>query len=104
MAKLRSRSAPRGVWTTSGWNWTPKMRRARSCTAAKGALAVEATGSKPGGSASTRSPWLIQTSSRAGSPWKSAQSPLASMVAGPYSRCAARSTLPPSSWAMSCRP
>ena len=21
--KLRSISAPRGVWATSGWNWTP---------------------------------------------------------------------------------
>ena len=36
--------------------------------------------------ASTRSPWLIHTSSRGGRPRKSSQSPFASMVAGPYSR------------------
>ena len=47
---------------------------------------VEATGSNPGGSDSTRSPWLIQTSSFPGRPRRSAESPRASMVAGPYSR------------------
>ena len=62
-AKFRSTSAPRGVCTTSGWNCTAKNRRRGSSTAAKGHDGVEATGSNPGGRASTRSPWLIHTSS-----------------------------------------
>jgi hypothetical protein len=73
------------------------MRRVRSTIAAKGDDGEVAMVSKPGGMASTRSPWLIQTSSRLGSPSKSSLPGFASMVAGPYSRCAEASTRPPSS-------
>ncbi len=90
--------------TTSGWNCTAKKRFARFSMAANGADGVEATGSKPGGSDSTRSPWLIHTSSSAGSPWKSGEAAFTATLAGPYSRWCGCSTRPPSSCAMSCSP
>ena len=46
--KLRRISAPQGVWTTSGWNWTPKSLRARFSMVATGVLAVLAVIVKPG--------------------------------------------------------
>ena len=39
--KRLSSSWPPGVWTTSGWNWTPWIRRPACSNAATGASAVE---------------------------------------------------------------
>ena len=66
--KRRNISSPELVWVTSGWNCTPYQRRASSAIAMIGTPAVRAITLNPLGSAVTRSPWLIQTSSRAGSP------------------------------------
>src|SRR5690606_8702756 len=49
-----------GRVATSGWHWMPKSLRRRSAMAATGESAVRASTSKPGGAASTTSPWLIQ--------------------------------------------
>ena len=57
----RRTSTPRGVCTTSGWNWTAKKRRDGIADRSEGELAVVASTSKPEGIDSTRSPWLIQT-------------------------------------------
>ena len=46
-------AAPRGVWTTSGWNWTQWILRAWSAKPAIGQLALSAVWTKPGGAAST---------------------------------------------------
>ena len=61
--KRRSSSAPRVVCVTSGWNCTPYQRRASSAMAAIGRSLVVAVTAKPGGTAVTRSPCDIQTSS-----------------------------------------
>ncbi len=103
-AKLRSSWSPPSVWTTSGWNWTPTSGRVRWATAAKGELAEVAITSKPGGSRSTRSPWLIQTWRSLPQPARSGCSCSTCRSARPYSRSSAFSTSPPSWWAISCWP
>ena len=73
----------------------------REAMAAKGAPSLTATVRNPGGSATTRSPWLIHTCSRAPfghNPSNSAQPATTSMKARPNSRWSDGSTLPPS-WA-----
>src|SRR4029450_2579566 len=52
-------SLPRGVWTTSGWNCSPKMGRSRCAVAASGAFAVRAMGSNPGGGPRARAAWRL---------------------------------------------
>ena len=74
--------------------------------AAKGELPLRPMASKPGGSASTRSPWLIHTFTRSPT-LNSEKGPRAastSTSAWPYSRWALRSSLPPSSLESNCRP
>ena len=44
--KLRRTSRPRGVWTTSGWNWMPYRLRAGSARPAKGVESVWAVGAE----------------------------------------------------------
>ena len=71
---------------------------------ATGECAVRASGAKPCGRHSMRSPWLIHTSSAGGSPAHSGESPARSTVAGPYSRACEALTSPPSVWVRSCMP
>ena len=47
--KLASSCWPCSVWTTSGWNWTPKQRRSASSMTATGTGPVDAVATKPGG-------------------------------------------------------
>ena len=104
--KARSMALPCGVWTTSGWNWKPYQGCVAWAAAAKGELPLRPMASKPGGSASTRSPWLIHTCTW--SPGRnSAKGPRAertSTAALPNSRWALRSMRPPSSLARSWSP
>ena len=103
--KLARMSLPRGVWTTSGWNWMPKSRRLRSSMAANSELSVVATVRKPVGILVSLSPWLFQTWSDLGSFLKSAHEPSRTESAAlPYSRCCPFSTLPPRKWASTCTP
>ena len=104
--KLARISPPRGVCATSGWNCTPQNLRAGAATAAAGQFALSPTTSKPAGSASTRSPWLIQTgiSSPAAKPWNRSPALFTRTVARPYSRRSAGTTLPPNDSAVSCTP
>ncbi len=93
------------MWATSGWNCTPNRPRPADSTAANGALELLAVTSKPGAAASTRSPWLAQTSCRFARPRKSAEpGSLTSTWAGPNSRSSAGSTVPPSSCIIHCMP
>ena len=51
-ASVRKRvriSVPYGVWTTSGWNWIPKIDRSRSSIAATGEALEDASAVNPGG-------------------------------------------------------
>ena len=52
---------PRGVWTTSGWNWMPYRLREASTRPANGVESVWAVAWKPSGRREIESPWLIQT-------------------------------------------
>jgi hypothetical protein len=74
-AKRRSMSAPCGVCVTSGWNWTPYQPRRSSAIAACSTLSVEPTVVNPSGSAVTRSPCDIQTSSCGTRPSQPSASP-----------------------------
>ena len=67
-------SCPCGVCTTSGWNWTPYRRRARSSKAAIGVDGELAVTSAPVGGAVTESRWLIHTVCSGGRSWKSSDS------------------------------
>jgi hypothetical protein len=102
--KLRSTSRPRGVWTTSGWNWMPYRLRDSSMRPANGDESVWAVAWNPGGRLVIESPWLIQTGWSRSRPLKSPSSVVIVTVAGPYSRFEAGRTSPPSSWAISCAP
>ena len=46
MTKLRRTSRPRGVWTTSGWNWIPYRLRSGSARPANGVESVWAVGAE----------------------------------------------------------
>jgi hypothetical protein len=104
--KLLRISPPRGVCTTSGWNCTPQNLRAGASTTANGQLVLVPSREKPAGSASTRSPWLIQTPSSSPGSKPASKVDVASSftVARPYSRCWAGATLPPRSRLASCTP
>ena len=52
---------PCSVCMTSGWNWTPNMRRCSFSTAATGVTSVRAVTVKPGGAAVQVSPCDIHT-------------------------------------------
>ncbi len=107
-SSARSRRCGTGSWPGSrrraacapprGGTARPRTCAPGAATAAAGQLALSPTTSKPAGSASTRSPWLIQTgiSSPAAKPWNS------SPGAGDLARWRARTraarpatTLPP---------
>ena len=103
-AKFCSSRAPSSVWTTSGWNCTPKSGSLSCATAARGALSVAAMARKPSGSRVRWSPWLIQTRVCSPMPAKSGVSACATSIAWPNSRRALASTLPPSAVAMACSP
>ena len=51
--KFSSTSLPRGVWATSGWNWTPYHGFDSWRNAAIGEPSLCATVTKPGGSERT---------------------------------------------------
>ena len=102
--KRRSSSPPRWVWVTSGWNWAPNSRRRESAIAAIGALALLAASSKPGGSAVTRSPWLIHTSRLGPSPPNKASRSRNCTLAWPNSLWLEPATAPPSWAAIACIP
>ena len=101
--KFLRMSCPCGVWTTSGWNWTPYSRRPRSSNAAIGVDGDDAVTTAPAGGAVTESRWLIQTVCSGGRSWKSSDSAASSSVL-PNSETPVRSTAPPRSRAMSCIP
>ena len=105
VTKLRRTSRPRGVCTTSGWNWMPYRLRSGACSPANGVLSVWAVERKPSGSRVIESPWLIHTGwSRSRPPNSVASWSVMVTLAGPYSRLAAGSTSPPSSRAISWAP
>ncbi len=54
--KLPRISLPRGVWATSGWNWTPKSGLVSCSIAATGEFSLLAVTRHPGGASSTWSP------------------------------------------------
>ena len=86
--KLRRTSRPRGVWTTSGWNWMPYRLRDGSTRPANGVESVWAVERKPSGSRVIESPWLIQTGWSRSRPVNRPSSAVIVTVAGPYSRFA----------------
>ena len=102
--KLRRTSRPRGVWTTSGWNWMPYSPRLGSASPAIGVESVWAVAWKPSGRREIESAWLIQTGCSRSMPVNSASSAVMLTLAGPYSRWSNGITSPPSSWAISCAP
>ena len=95
---------PRGVWTTSGWNWMPYSPRSGSASPANAVESLWAVGTKPSGGRRIESPWLIQTGCSRSMPRKRPSSDVIWTDAGPYSRFALGTTSPPSSWAISCSP
>ena len=102
--KLRRTSRPRGVWTTSGWNWMPYRLREASTSPAYGVESVWAVAWKPSGRREIESPWLIQTGCSRSMPANSGSSAVMLTLAGPYSRWSNGMTSPPSSWAISWAP
>ena len=94
-----------GVWTTSGWNWTPWIRRPACSSAATATSAVRAVATKPSGARTIESKWLIHTG-RTG--WSGSSRTLASPVTvssvRPYSPRPVWATSPPSCWATSWAP
>ncbi len=98
-----SSSVPNGVCTTSGWNWTPYIRRARLSIAATGEEAVSAVTAKPSGGRTMASRWLIQQTSAARSPNMPRRERTCSGVL-PNSPAPVRATSPPSASAMACAP
>ena len=93
--KLARMSRPLGVWTTSGWNWSP-IRPWSLARAANGVDGLEAMTRKPGGGSRMLSPWLIQTGASSGTPARSGSPAAGLTVAGPNSRRSAGATRPPS--------
>ena len=100
--KRRSISWPPGVCPTSGWNWTPWIRRDLSSSTATATSAVRAVTLKPSGARTMESKWLIQTG------WSPLSSTLAAPVVSssvrPYSPRPVAATSPPSCCARSCAP
>ena len=90
VTKLRRTSRPRGVCTTSGWNWMPYRFRAGAARPAYGVESVCAVAWKPSGSRVIESPWLIQTGCSRSMPPNSPSSRVIWTVAGPYSRLVGR--------------
>ena len=95
-------AVPLGVLSTSGWNWTPYSRRARSSSAALGQLSVDAAQEKPSGRRTMRSVWLIRPICSASSPANSGEEVSTRMGVRPYSLVEQGATSPPivhaSSW------
>ena len=91
------------VWTTSGWNCTPWIRRSTCSSTATGASGVLAVTRKPWGGPTIESKWLIHTIWCSGSS-STDGSPLGSRSVRPYSPLPVRDTSPPSCCAMSCAP
>ena len=87
-------SLPRSVWTTSGWNCTPKMRRSASCRAATGAPGLVAVATNPGGTSVMASPWLIQTSEVVGQSTHRGDGAVSVSSVRPYSPFPVRDTVP----------
>ncbi len=96
-----SRSWPRSVCTTSGWNWTPYRARAGSSNAATATAAVAAVTVKPSGAVTIESPWLIHTCVEGSQRSISTEPDRASNAVRPNSPVPVRATCPPSSWARS---
>ena len=85
--KLRSTSRPRGVWTTSGWNWMPYRFRSGASRPANGVESVWAVAGKPSGRRGDRvavahPDGLLALDARRTAP----SSAVIVTVAGPYSR------------------
>jgi hypothetical protein len=97
---------PNGVCDTSGWYWTPQIRRAGDSSAATGAPADVAVATKSSGTRAMPSKWLIHTVCSAG--WSAsrplAPSPVTVSAVRPYSPFPPRATSPPSCWAISWAP
>ena len=83
------------MWTTSGWNCTPKIRRSGSCRAATGAPGLVAVATNPGGTSVMASPWLIQTSEVVGQSTHSGEGAVRVSSVRPYSPLPVRDTVPP---------
>jgi len=98
-----SRSLPKGVWTTSGWNCTPYIRRSGFSMAATGEEAVWAVTANPSGARDTASRWLIQHCS-AGRAWNMPSRDLTAIGVLPYSPAPVRATSPPRARVIACRP
>jgi len=64
--KFASKSWPRSVWATSGWNCTACRRRSTSSMTATGASGDEPVTTNPSGAVAIASPWLIQHVTLAG--------------------------------------
>ena len=87
VTKLRRTSLPRGVWTTSGWNWMPYRFGGRGRPGRRtGVDSVWAVAWKPSGRRVIESPWLIQTGCSRSRPANRSSSRVIWTVAGPYSR------------------
>ena len=102
--KLLRTLIPSLVWMTSGWNWTPKNFLALSSITAARVLAVLPVRRKPGGTHSSRSPWLIQTCSRSLTLARSPDVSRTRRAAKPYSPSLDGMTWPPRWWAMRWTP
>ena len=97
-------SVPRGVCSTSGWNWTAKKPRSRSSIAAIGVVSVDAVTSKPGGAATTLSRWLIQQLCSVGISPNSSAPPASRTGVLPNSPIPVLETVPPRALAIACIP
>ena len=94
--KLASSLVPSSLWKASGWNCTPQVSSPSMRKAAFSTSGVRAIGRKPSGSRVMVSPWLIHTVLPLVSPLRRGSSgAVSSSLAGPYSRVAPGSTIPP---------
>ena len=104
-ANLAMNSEPRAVWTTSGWNWTPKIRRSWSPNAATGEPALLARTSKPGRRLGHRVAVAHpDLATRPASRRTAARQPASDSSVRPYSPLPVCATVPPSCWAISWAP
>ena len=103
--KWRSMSVPRGVWATSGWNWTAKRPRSRSSIAATGVVSVVAVHARTRPAAARRCRGGSSTpSGRPAGRRRGGCSPPSRTGVLPNSPTPVLATSPPSAAAIACMP
>ena len=103
---VRSTAMPCGVWTTSGWNCTPQMRRLVVLEHGDRRVGVDAVAMKPAGDlgdgVEVAHPHVLLVGDSA--PEQRRLARVRVRWARPYSPRMPRPTVPPSCWAISWAP